>query len=328
MEESNTIKLRPKLSAREQVEHLKKKGVKFVLASEEEAEHYLTENNNYFKLRAYRKNFEKYVSGKKAGTYINLDFAMLRDLAVIDMRLRYVLLTFALDIEHFEKVKLLNIISESKDDGYTVVNSYLDQLRAQESNATDNRRPYSTLMHDIERNRTSEYCGGIIEKYDGNYPVWAFLEIIPFGSFINFLKYCSEYFDDMNLEDDHYLLCDVRRFRNAAAHNSCVIHNLSLHTASNHKTNRNVSSYLTRALSIDSKKRRKRMSSAAMRDMVTLLYAHKHIVTSNGVIQARRNDIKSVIERCFKHIDYYQNNTLVTSSFEFLKKVVDILYDL
>lgn len=36
-------------------------------------------NNNYFKLRAYRKNFEKYVGGAKNGQYINLDFAMLKD---------------------------------------------------------------------------------------------------------------------------------------------------------------------------------------------------------------------------------------------------------
>lgn len=326
--ESNKNKNRPKLSAHEQIEHLKKKGIKFDIIREEEAERYLIENNNYFKLRAYRKNFEKYVSGDKVDTYVNLDFAMLRDLAVIDMRIRYVLLTFALDIEHFEKVKLLNIISDSDDDGYAVVRSYLDDLKYQEDTATDNRHPYSTLIHDIERNHTSDYCGGIIEKYDGNYPVWAFLEIIPFGSFINFLKYCSEYFGNDSLLEDHYLLCDVRRFRNAAAHNSCVIHNLSLHTASNHKTNRNVSSYLTTELNIGSKTRKKRMSSAAIRDIVTLLYTHKQVVTSDGVFTARKNDIKSVIDRCFKNIDYYQNNELVKCSFEFLKKVVDNLYDL
>ena len=326
--EDNRAKLRPKLSAREQVEHLKKKGVKFELIGEDEAERYLVENNNYFKLRAYRKNFEKYSSGKKADTYINLDFAMLRDLAVIDMRLRYVLLTFALDIEHFEKVKLLNIISESTDDGYTVVNSYLNNLKLQEDTATDGRRPYSILMSDIERNRKSDYCGGIIEKYSGNYPVWAFLEVIPFGSFINFLKYCSEYFGDKSLKDDHYLLFDVRRFRNAAAHNSCVIHNLALRTASSSTPNYNVSRYLSGTLKVGKKIRDRRMSIAALRDIVTLLYAHRNIVTSSGVLEARGNAIKEVIDRCYKHIDYYSGNDHILVSFNFLKKVVDNLYDL
>lgn len=53
-------KKRPILSAKEQINHLKSKGVKFNLCSEESAIQYLEKNNNYFKLRAYRKNYEKY----------------------------------------------------------------------------------------------------------------------------------------------------------------------------------------------------------------------------------------------------------------------------
>ena len=100
-------KTKPQLTPQEQVEHLKKKGVKFNFKSEDEAINYLSKNNNYFKLRSYRKSFEKYVGGDKDGMYIDLDFAMLKDLAIIDMRFRYTLLLMSLDIEHFEKVRLL-----------------------------------------------------------------------------------------------------------------------------------------------------------------------------------------------------------------------------
>ena len=84
-------KLKPQLTPKEQIEHLKKKGVKFNYISEDEAIKYLSDNNNYFKLRAYRKSFEKYTEGENEGKYIDLDFAMLKDLAIIDMRFRYTL---------------------------------------------------------------------------------------------------------------------------------------------------------------------------------------------------------------------------------------------
>ena len=98
---------KPILNSQEQIDHLINKGVVFDLISTEEAKLYLDKNNNYFKLRAYRKNFPKHPDGSNKDKYINLDFAMLKDLAIIDMRLRYVLLHMALDIEHFSKVKLL-----------------------------------------------------------------------------------------------------------------------------------------------------------------------------------------------------------------------------
>jgi len=46
--------LKPMLNAKEQIEHLKNKGVKFELISEINAGKYLKENNNYFKLTSYK----------------------------------------------------------------------------------------------------------------------------------------------------------------------------------------------------------------------------------------------------------------------------------
>ena len=40
---------------------------------------YLEENNNYFKLVSYRKNFHKYENGENEGKYIELDFKMLEE---------------------------------------------------------------------------------------------------------------------------------------------------------------------------------------------------------------------------------------------------------
>ena len=310
---------KPKLSIKEQIEHLKKKGVRFEYMSEDEAFKYLSENNNYFKLRAYRKNFEKYSAGEKADTYINLDFAMLKDLAIIDMRLRYALIELSLDIEHFEKVKLLKRISESDDDGYNVVEKYLDFLKE------DGKGKYESLMADIHRNNGSEYCGDLLKKYDDNYPAWVFAEVLPFGGLISFLKFCGEFFDDAELKDDVYLLYDVKRIRNAAAHNNCIIYNLQLNT-SKHKTNYNVNRFLSNELGFGKDLRDRRMSNAVIRDIVTLLYTHKMLVCSEGVHNARAKSLNAVMERVFKNKNYYDGNDLITATFNFLFKIIDKMF--
>lgn len=320
--------LKPQLSPTEQVEHLRKKGVKFNFLSETEAIEYLSQNNNYFKLRAYRKTFPKYVGGEKDGTYIDLDFAMLKDLAIIDMRLRYILLSMSLDIEHFEKVKLLKYISESTDNGYNIVNSYLSCLKSIDNDNSNPSKPYMTLMNEIHRNKDSDYCGGIIKKYDDNYPVWAFVEIIPFGSFIAFLKYCGEYFNEKEFTDNFYLLKDVKRLRNAAAHNNCVIHNLLPNTAK-HKTNFKVNRFLSDPkFGISKALRTHRMSNSAVNDIVTLIYAHTTIVSSSGSLQAQSKNLKEVIDRCYKNIHFYNSNDTIPATFDFLKKVIDKAYEI
>lgn len=314
----NTTHLRPQLTVKEQIDHLKTKGIKFELCSEEDAEEYLKNNNNYFKLRSYRKNFEKIESGEQKGKYINLDFEMLKDLAIIDMRLRYILILISFDIEHFEKVKLVNIVSESPDDGYNIVEQYINSL---DDNLKD------ALQNELKRNAKSEYCKGIYEKYNDNYPIWAFVEIIPFGQFIEFLKFCADFLGDEELKRDVFLLIDVKRLRNASAHNNCIISDLHSSQKSNHKADYRVMAAIDKNVCSPTSKKR-RMSNHAVKDIVTLFYAHRHIVTSEGVLKAQHKNINEVIERCFKHYDYYSKNELIKNSFNFLKKVVDKFYDL
>lgn len=112
------------LTAKEQVRHSESKGVQFNDFSKTKAIRYLEENNNYFKLRAFRKNYTKGEDGK----YLHLDFADLVDLAIIDNRLRAILLEMAISIEHFSKVHLLKVLQETETSGSQVVMEYVDQL--------------------------------------------------------------------------------------------------------------------------------------------------------------------------------------------------------
>lgn len=55
------------LTANELIEYLYKKGVKFNMINKSDAQKYLEDNNNYFKLASYRKNFPKYERGENIG---------------------------------------------------------------------------------------------------------------------------------------------------------------------------------------------------------------------------------------------------------------------
>lgn len=66
------------MSSHELIEKMKnKKGIKFELIKENDAEKYLTDINNFMRTASYRKNFLKNQAGKDAGKYIDLDFGYL-----------------------------------------------------------------------------------------------------------------------------------------------------------------------------------------------------------------------------------------------------------
>lgn len=303
---------KPKLNVNEQIDHLVKKGVKFDIISKENAVKYLSENNNYFKLTAYRKTFLKHPGGISAGMYIDLDFEMLKDLSIIDMRLRYALLHMALDVEHFAKVRLLKLIENSIEDGYQIVIDFIKSLSKEQKDF---------LKSELDRNRDNPYCGDIFGKYENDYPVWTFVEIIPFGRFISFYSFCADRFHDNKLKDEYYLLKSIKDLRNATAHNNCIINDLTPNN-SKYRTKFCVNRELSK-IGISKSKRDLKMSNTRIQQIVTLLYNHKRLVSSDGVHQYQSKTLNTIVERMFHHIDYYEKNETITTTFKFLKLVID-----
>lgn len=128
---SSIIKDRkPMLDTSEMIDDLKRKGVKFEYMSEDKAYEFLEQSTNYFKLRAYRKNFDIATSGPRKGQYLGLDFAALRDLSTLDMRLRYVLIHMCLDIEHCIKIDMIRRVqNNNKNDAYDSVADYIKEYQ-------------------------------------------------------------------------------------------------------------------------------------------------------------------------------------------------------
>ena len=210
--------LKPMLTAQELVEHLKSKGVKFDLMGEDEARHYLAEKSYYFKAASYRRLFPKYVGGEHDGEYIDLDFGQLALLASLDEQLRRVLRDMTLDVEHFEKTRLLDRIAESPDeDGYSLIADYREAMR-------ERGDPY--LENELRRRRNDLYSGDAIRKYWDEMPPWVLFSVVPFGTFLGVVKYCADRWDDEGLRDRHYRLKRVKSLRNASSHGACILNDL------------------------------------------------------------------------------------------------------
>ena len=304
---------KPRLSLDEQIQHLKDKGILFNIMDEESAKQYLKYNNNYYKLTSFRKNYDKHPGGENKGKYIRLEFAYLVDMSIIDMRLRYRIVEMALDIEHHTKLQLLRKIDEYDEDGYQVVKDYIDSL--------DDRHK-KNFLSEINRNKRSIYCRDIIEKYEGNYPVWAFIEIVSFGELVGFYHYCAKRYSDKEMIDDYYRLLTCKKIRNGAAHSNCILNDLRPHTAEHH-TNKEIIKELISIPHMNSNFRKNKMSNVRIQQIVTLLYMHKKTVRSEGVALYESRELKKLMRRIDRNPNYYKTNKLVQGTFKFLELEVD-----
>lgn len=57
------------------------------------------------------------IIGEVGGRYINLDFGYLQQLSYVDQSLRSLLRMMSLDVEHYQKVAILDRITEDKNEG-------------------------------------------------------------------------------------------------------------------------------------------------------------------------------------------------------------------
>ena len=300
---NNNTELRPMMKISEMVPYLKTKNIKFNECAEDEAEEYLRENNNYYNVTAYKNNFVKYQCGPLTGKYIDLDFAYLKDLSIIDYRTRIVLFKMIINIEHYLKIRILNIVEElDEEDGYNIVNLYLDK--------DFNDEEYPKRVHEsIRKKVTNEYYKKIFSKYDidknskiENIPIWEFLEIITFGELINFFEFFT---NEYNLDDNKYvfILREVNKLRNAVAHNSCVLSELDKKN-NLHRADTLVINYL-QCCGIGKENRTNKLRNSRIRQITYTLYLFNEIVTSDGVKKNVTEDVNNlffdrIIEKNYK----------------------------
>lgn len=319
------------LSVEDLIFHMQNKGISFSIMSQEDAKTYLHKNNNYFKLTSYRKNYPKFTTGVHVGKYENLEFAYLVELARIDVQLRQVILGLCLDIEHFLKVELIRVIEQNPDeDGYSIVLDYLfdkgnGTIADRSKNAAYRSR---SISNKLEHNKNNPYCGGLISKYHEEMPIWALVEIISFGDLLRFIEYVSNKLD-WPLPVEIKSLDRVRQIRNAAAHNNCIINDLSSVFEPSGKAKCNEPIFITqfvRNSGVNKPSMQKKLSNRRFSQIVHLLHVYDIVVTSENSRQSRLTELKSLVNnRMIENGNFFKTNQLIKSTYDVFNKLVNSL---
>lgn len=310
----------PLLTADQQIEHMRANGVKFEIMNESDAKSYLRTNNNYFRLRSYRHGFERVSDGPNRGKYVNLDFAMLTDLATIDMHLRYQMLPITLEVEHFSKVLLLDAIEDHGEDGKLIVDDFLSTCNRKD----DEGKIQNPILCEIDKGRNGPYTNGIIEHYsESGYPVWAFLEVISFGRFNHFWNFCAERYSDKDMKGCFYLLQAVKGLRNACCHNNCILNDMGAGIPS-HKP-QNAVRNAVRAAGISRQMMRSKLSNERLIQLTTTLYLHKEIASSK-IREHRSKELKDFSVRVNRHSEYYKKCDQIRTGLDYITRIIGAWY--
>ena len=205
---------KPMLSFREQLEHLKEKGITFEEGiSERDALEYLKKNRNFYRLMAYRVNYKRNLRhyrnfGDAGYKYVDVDFAYLVDLCEIDIALQMILIDMTLRIESQLKSMLINKLTNlcgegNAEIGYRIVADYLKKGK----NLEIYERECKKLVRSVYMRDLLDKYGEISEDEDvriipDKLPVWVYVETLSFGAFAHFYRYCIDECFDLEQENE------------------------------------------------------------------------------------------------------------------------------
>lgn len=318
---------KPMLSIDDLITHSKSKGIKFEIMTDKDAKDYLALNNNYFKLSSYRKNYPLITDGNRKGQYDGLDFAHLVELARIDVEVRHILLKMCLDIEHFLKVNLIkavetNMLTQNEEDGYKIVTDFLINAGTSDFKvrATNVSKRAGAISRKINQNQKNPYCEGLMKSYQDSMPIWAFVEVISFGDLKDLIQFYSQT-TGWTPPVDVQSLDRVRQIRNAAAHNNCIINDLNSSEESN-RTPKFITEFVSSA-GISKGMRKNKLSNRRINQIVHLFYVYDNVVLSENTRNTRMSEVRHLFEvRMLEKAEYFQRNTLLTSTYEFFNKLI------
>ncbi len=381
MQENPSARPKPKLTAAQQIDFMKRSGVRFDLFPESLAERFLTRRNYFFKVKAFSKNFDRWRGPDGApGAYMNLDFAYLVELSRLDMHLRSLVLSASLDIEHFLKVGINEaIMADGSCDGYDVVDGFLryDEARKRSllgkgldggavadavglvgESISDVARlmdgwqegeplPDAVVgaldgirgtideltagidLHHIEKSiarlGSSSYSRKIARKYGspGRMAAWNLMELASFGDIISLYKYClieRAGRKDETAQAVKPLLFPAKTLRNAAAHNSCLMHGLrdrlSAPVGAIAKALRDEYGYGAEEVAAT-----KRVP--IVHDLSALLICYDRVVEGTDIRHERAAEMRLLEGRLTRHLDYFSKQPEVTAAVSFMADLLE-----
>lgn len=309
--------MKEKYSINEQIDHFKKKNIKFIEMNELDARQYLSDSSYFFRIKSYAESFE-YNNNKHQ--YINVDFAYLVELERLDCELRRFILDVSLDIEYSLKVLLINKLTNNvKEDGYKIVNSLLLN--------------YPYINQNILNKMNNSTVSDLIRKYHPDWAVWNIVEVLTFGEFLKLFELYFDTYPNKYIKSIRNLIWSVKFLRNAAAHYSCLLNTLRIpYLYTNSKVRKiipttEVSAYVSKISTIGNQTRKKKLNIPIIHNFIATLILFDEVCKDPYKRKKHLDTLYQLIYVTFsRNSDYFKNEQAITSAYEFIKKVVDYFY--
>ncbi|WP_312608987.1 Abi family protein [Mammaliicoccus sciuri] len=301
--------LKPMLDPEELINKLRSLGVRFNIINEEEAKHILSKKTYYFKLGYFRTNFPK------QNNKYNIEFAYLSDLASIDMRLRYLLVTMCLDIEHIIKTEILHDISLKPDeDGYTIMSDFY-------KSETQKKRTFRNVMIkekiEIDGKITKkEVPKQEFKKYYDNPPIWVCFELISYNQFNEFLQFYQSRFNDPKFFLATRCIGNVRKIRNVSAHNQPLL--VNLHNPKHDSTNSLLMNESVNEFNLSYTQ----MKLLPVRNISAVFLLHKRYCHKKTITNLK-DELISFKLQLNKNATFYKTEKHLNMSFSAINKIID-----
>ena len=310
------------LNTDEQIEYFKRRGIKFERYSEDKAKTFMLESTYFFKLKTFATNF---LTDSDTNTFINLDFAQLRDVSILDYRLRSLITYLSSNIEHALRIRFNRVLEHFDDDSDEATRPYIEYRRK--------TNPRYDINRELSR---SIYTSNLIQQYDFAQmkPIWLLWETTDFHTLI--LSYQS-YIYSKNLSDIiDSLFRPARKIRNAAAHHNSVLiptrqekynysnlyylANIFIPWSERHENEEN--EHLARADVI-----RTIMHEQMISQFASLLLVHVNLVASTAVRHSAVREVKEFLSRLTYHWDWYHDESnncpVLTRKLEAIKVLLE-----
>ena len=152
------------------------------------------------------------------------------------------------------------------------------------------------IDQEIQRSLKSPYNSWINDQYHDVLPVWAFLELVSFGTLRSFVYFCASRWDDKQLRNLHYDLKRVNSLRNAAAHGSCIINSI---VRMQNEFQRRPSSTINRLLAetgISKARRRHWMKNPVLQKIVTVILPYNLLISEGNSRFRATSELKAVFD--------------------------------
>jgi len=298
------IEKKEKLSIDEQIEYLKAKGIQFNEVSVQEAKIYLSGNSYYYKVTAYRKNFPK----SSVGRYENLDFAHLKDLSILDMHLRYLIIKMSLDLEHSLKSIVINAITEDEgEDGYRIIDEYnayeKEEYLKKDLPSDDYIHVKDKILKEVKNPRDYNY--DFYNKSKDNLSIWKLIEMMSYGQLSSFIKFYvdTSRFKSRQLKDARKLFHYSKNVRDSAAHSRPILNDITIEKQMD-KPNIIIKNYVIQN-GLDSDIASRLLTNFKINDLCSLIFLHNQYINGKYMRKARRSELVNLLNRVlYKKIIY------------------------